>query len=110
LLVFEALGIEPPPWTEPLPAAELDLFDRARNGWASIGDLLATGLDVDVVDRCGATPLWYAVRALDHRAAPVSTSTRRRSLARDRSKRRRDGSCPPPSRRCSTSAPRPRGH
>ena len=71
LLVFEALGLEPPPWTEPLPAAELGLFDRARNGWASIGELLATGLDPDVVDRCGATPLWYAVRSLDHRAALV---------------------------------------
>jgi hypothetical protein len=69
--VFDALGIAPPPWTQPLPPPVLGLFDSARNGWASIADLLAKGLKPDEFDACGATPLWYAVRALDHHAALV---------------------------------------
>lgn len=71
LQVFAALGETPRPWTEPLPPAVLGLFDRARDGWASIADLLAAGADPDVLDACGATPLWYAVRSLDHAAAIV---------------------------------------
>lgn len=69
LHVFAALGIASPAWTDPLPPAVFALFDRARNGWASVADLLATGLDVDAADPCGASPLWYAVRALDPAAA-----------------------------------------
>ncbi|KRD19500.1 hypothetical protein ASE48_20775 [Mycobacterium sp. Root265] len=69
LKVLGALGIEAPPWTEPLPKNVLDLFYRASNGWAAVSDLVTGGLDVDVLDRCGASPLWYAVRSLQPAAA-----------------------------------------
>ncbi|MBJ7336905.1 ankyrin repeat domain-containing protein [Mycolicibacterium sp.] len=69
--VLEALGVAPQPWTEPLPPEVLALFDTARAGWASIADRLTAGLEPDALDACGATPLWYAVRALDHAAALV---------------------------------------
>lgn len=72
LLVLDALGAAPQPWTDPLAPEVLALFTTAQNGWASIADrLAASGLEADVLDPCGATPLWYAVRALDQRAAPV---------------------------------------
>ena len=70
LTVLAALGVAPPAWTEPLPPSVLTLFDRARNGWASVADLLV-GVDADVLDPCGASPLWYAVRSLQHDAALV---------------------------------------
>jgi uncharacterized protein len=69
LKVLGALGIEAPAWTEPLPESVLDLFYRASNGWSSVSDLVSAGLDVDVLDRCGASPLWYAVRSLQPAAA-----------------------------------------
>jgi uncharacterized protein len=53
-----------PAWTSPLRPEVLDLFDRARLGSPSLAGLLATGLDPDPLDCCGATPLWYAVRSL----------------------------------------------
>jgi hypothetical protein len=71
LLVLDALGAGPRPWTEPLAPEVLGLFTTAEHGWASIADRLAAGLDPDSLDACGATPLWYAVRALDHHAALV---------------------------------------
>lgn len=71
LAVMAALKVDPPPWTNPLPPPVLALFDHARNGWASIADLLATGLDVDALDACGASPLWYATRSLEPAAARV---------------------------------------
>jgi uncharacterized protein len=71
LKVFEALGVAPQPWTEPLPPDVLRLFECAQAGWASIANLLAAGLDPDVLDACGASRLWYAVRALDPAAALV---------------------------------------
>jgi hypothetical protein len=71
LLVLDALGAGPRPWTEPLAPAVLGLFNIAEHGWASIADRLAAGLDPDSLDACGATPLWYAVRALEHHAALV---------------------------------------
>jgi hypothetical protein len=71
LLILDALGVGPRPWTEPLAPEVLGLFDTAQHGWASIADRLAAGLDPDSLDACGATPLWYAVRALDHHAALV---------------------------------------
>ena len=52
------------PWTEPLPPRVFAMFERARNGWGSISEDLAAGLDADTHDACGATPLWYAVRSL----------------------------------------------
>lgn len=67
--VLEALGVALPVWTEPLPADTLALFDRARNGWSSVAESIAAGVDPDVLDACGATPLWYAVRALNPAAA-----------------------------------------
>lgn len=67
--VLEALGVSLPAWTEPLPADALALFDRARNGWSSVAESIAAGIDPDVLDACGATPLWYAVRALNPAAA-----------------------------------------
>lgn len=69
LQVFAALEIAAPPWTEPLPPEVLAVFDRARNGWASVTELLAAGIDPDVLDACGASPLWYAVQALQPEAA-----------------------------------------
>jgi uncharacterized protein len=71
LRVFGALGVAPQAWTEPLPKAVLTLFERARDGWASVADSLGAGLDPDVLDACGASPLWYAVRSLGPEAALV---------------------------------------
>lgn len=78
LQVLDALGVEHPPWTELLPKDVRELYYRADNGWASVGDLLASGvaldvagLDADVLDACGASPLWYAVRSLRAEAALV---------------------------------------
>ncbi len=71
LKVLGALGVAPPTWTEPMPQAVLTLFDRARNGWASVADLLAAGVEADVLDPCGASPLWYAVRSLQDEASWV---------------------------------------
>ena len=64
LRVLEALGIDPPAWTEPLAPRVLDLFERAHRGDTRVIELLAMGADPDPVDACGATPLWYAVRSL----------------------------------------------
>jgi uncharacterized protein len=69
LRVCAALGVAPPPWTEPLPPRTLDLFHRADRGGPSIAGLLDDGLDPDSLDPCGATPLWYAVWALQPEAA-----------------------------------------
>lgn len=71
LEVFGSLGIPPAPWTEPLSPRVFAMFERARNGWASIAEDLAAGLDADTRDACGATPLWYAVRSLAPEAALV---------------------------------------
>ncbi|MGH3582141.1 MAG: ankyrin repeat domain-containing protein [Mycobacterium sp.] len=71
LKVLGALGVAPPAWTEPLPADVLELFNRAQNGWASVADLLARGVGADVLDPCGASALWYAVRSLQEGAALV---------------------------------------
>lgn len=71
LQVFDALGVAPQAWTEPLPAAVLDLFERAARGSASVANLLASGQDVDALDSCGAPALWYAVRSLEPAAALV---------------------------------------
>lgn len=62
LLVLDALGEAPQPWTDSLPRDALELFDRAARGDGSIVDLLS-GVDPDIVDPCGATPLWYALRS-----------------------------------------------
>jgi hypothetical protein len=64
LQVLDALGVEPPEWTQPLPPDVLDLFERAHRGDTRVIELLAMGADPDPVDRCGASPLWYAVRSL----------------------------------------------
>lgn len=64
LRVLDALEITPPQWTEPLTPAVQDLFDRARLGSTSLAALLAAGMNPDPLDRCGASPLWYAVRSL----------------------------------------------
>jgi len=64
LQVLDALGIDPPAWTEPLAPSVLDLFERAHRGDTRVIELLAMGADPDPVDACGATPLWYAVRSL----------------------------------------------
>jgi uncharacterized protein len=64
LLVLDALGIDPPPWTTPLPDEVLDLFQRARSGSTEVIELLAWGAEPDPVDPCGASPLWYGVRSL----------------------------------------------
>jgi uncharacterized protein len=64
LMVLEALGIDRPAWTTPLPDDVLDLFDRARSGSSEVIELLAWGAEPDPVDPCGATPLWYGARSL----------------------------------------------
>jgi hypothetical protein len=64
LTVLDALGVAPPPWTEPLPDEVLDLFDQARGGSTEIIEMLAWGAEPDPVDPCGASPLWYGVRSL----------------------------------------------
>jgi uncharacterized protein len=63
LMVLDALGVDWPAWTEPLPDDVLDLFDRARGGSTEVIELLAWGAEPDPVDPCGATPLWYGVRS-----------------------------------------------
>jgi hypothetical protein len=63
LLVLAALGVDPPPWTVPMAADVLDLFERAEEGSTDVIELLAMGADPDPVDPCGASPLWYAVRS-----------------------------------------------
>lgn len=69
LRVLAALGVDPLPWTQPLPPRELELFRRAERGGPSISELLIDGTPVDPLDRCGASPLWYAVWALQPEAA-----------------------------------------
>jgi hypothetical protein len=64
LMVLDALGVEPPGWTTPLPDNALDLFDQARSGSSEVIELLAWGAEPDPVDPCGASPLWYGVRSL----------------------------------------------
>ena len=64
LVVLDALGVDPPPWTTPLADNVLDLFDQARGGSSEVIELLAWGAEPDPVDPCGASPLWYAVRSL----------------------------------------------
>lgn len=64
LMVLDALGVEPPAWTDPLPENVLDLFDQARSGSTEVIELLAWGAEPDPVDPCGASPLWYGVRSL----------------------------------------------
>lgn len=71
LQVLDALGVPPQRWAEPLAPEVFRIFERAASGWASVADLLATGIDADTVDACGATPLWYAVRSLQPQAALV---------------------------------------
>ena len=71
LQVLAALGVGAQPWTEPLSREAFTMFERARNGWGSIAQDLANGLDADMRDACGATPLWYAVRSLQPEAALV---------------------------------------
>ena len=69
LMVLDALGVDPPPWTTPLADDVLDLFDQARGGSTEVIELLAWGAEPDPVDPCGASPLWYAVRSLSPRAS-----------------------------------------
>jgi uncharacterized protein len=64
LMVLDALGVDHPAWTEPLPPDVRDLFERAHKGSSSVIELLAMGVDPDPVDPCGASPLWYALRSL----------------------------------------------
>jgi hypothetical protein len=64
LMVLDALGVEPPAWTTPLPDNVLDLFDQTRSGSTEVIELLAWGAEPDPVDPCGASPLWYGVRSL----------------------------------------------
>jgi hypothetical protein len=64
LKVLDALGVDRPAWTTPLPDEVLDLFDRARSGSTEIIELLAWGAEPDPIDPCGASPLWYGVRSL----------------------------------------------
>jgi uncharacterized protein len=71
LRVLDALALTPPEWTKPLRPEVQDLFDRARLGSPSLAGLLATGVEPDPIDCCGATPLWYAVRSLST-ASPVA--------------------------------------
>jgi ankyrin repeat protein len=63
-MVLDALGVDHPSWTTPLPDDVLDLFDRARSGSSEVIELLAWGAEPDPVDPCGASPLWYGVRSL----------------------------------------------
>ncbi|WP_101946710.1 ankyrin repeat domain-containing protein [Mycobacterium sp. 3519A] len=63
LMVLDALGVDPPAWTTPLPTEVLDLFRRARSGSTEVIELLAWGAEPDPLDPCGATPLWYGVRS-----------------------------------------------
>jgi hypothetical protein len=63
LMLLDALGVDEPDWTIPLPDEVLDLFDRARGGSTEVIELLAWGAEPDPVDPCGATPLWYGVRS-----------------------------------------------
>jgi hypothetical protein len=71
LRVLDALRLAHPEWTQPLRPEVQDLFDRARLGSPTLAGLLATGVDPDPLDCCGATPLWYAVRSLST-ASPVA--------------------------------------
>jgi hypothetical protein len=64
LMVLDALGVDHPDWTTPLPEDVLDLFDRARSGSSEVIELLSWGAEPDPVDPCGASPLWYAVRSM----------------------------------------------
>jgi hypothetical protein len=64
LMILDALGVDPPDWTTPLPDEALDLFQRARGGSTEVIELLAWGAEPDPVDPCGASPLWYGVRSL----------------------------------------------
>lgn len=64
LMVLDALGVDWPEWTDPLPDEIVDLFDRARTGSTEVIELLAWGAEPDPVDPCGASPLWYGVRSL----------------------------------------------
>jgi hypothetical protein len=63
LKVLDALGVDRPAWTAPLPDEVLDLFDQARNGSTEVIELLAWGAEPDPIDPCGASPLWYGVRS-----------------------------------------------
>jgi hypothetical protein len=63
LKVLDALGVDRPAWTTPLPDEVLDLFDQARSGSTEIIELLAWGAEPDPLDPCGASPLWYGVRS-----------------------------------------------
>jgi hypothetical protein len=62
--ILEALGVAPPPWTEPLRPEALELFRCAHRGDTWVIELVAMGADPDPVDACGATPLWYGVRSV----------------------------------------------
>ena len=64
LMLLDALGVDPPAWTTPLPDTVLDLFDLARSGSSEVIEMLAWGAEPDPVDPCGASPLWYGVRSL----------------------------------------------
>jgi hypothetical protein len=64
LMVLDALGVDWPAWTTPLPDDVLDLFSQARSGSTEVIELLAWGAEPDPVDPCGASPLWYGVRSL----------------------------------------------
>jgi uncharacterized protein len=64
LMVLDALAVDHPAWTQPLPPDVRDLFERAHRGSSSVIELLAMGVDPDPVDPCGASPLWYALRSL----------------------------------------------
>ncbi|HET7666367.1 MAG TPA: ankyrin repeat domain-containing protein [Mycobacterium sp.] len=64
LMVLDALGVEPPAWTTPLPDDVLDLFEKAKSGSTEVIEMLAWGTEPDPVDPCGASPLWYGVRSL----------------------------------------------
>jgi hypothetical protein len=63
-MVLDALGVDRPSWTTPLPEDVLDLFDRAHSGSSEVIELLAWGAEPDPLDPCGASPLWYGVRSL----------------------------------------------